>query len=388
MLRKLTTDDFLKSVELSQYAFQYTLSEEELKNAKKNFDNADVWGIFAGERLLSKLNILHFNVWIAGRQWKMGGIAGVATWPEERRGGSVKSLLTKALEEMRSNGESISFLHPFKVSFYRKFGWEVMNTLKKYEIEHHQLTFLKETNGHVKRLQKETFIEDIQEIYEQFGTASNGMLKRSKDRWEKTVGKGYQAALYYNEQGSPRGYMIYKVEKKEMCVDEWIVLDYEARKGLWNFICQHDSMIKKVIIYHQQQSDQLPFLSHYPEMKQEENVFGMGRIVDVALFAADYPFAAKEQALHIHICDETASWNQGVLTIANGKTTFKEGASLGEGEGLSLSIQTLTALLIGYQTPAFLYEVGKIEGNEAHLELLQQLLPDSLQKGTYLIDFF
>ncbi|TKH33755.1 GNAT family N-acetyltransferase, partial [Paenibacillus polymyxa] len=39
-------------------------------------------------------------------------------------GGMVSRLLTHALEEMKTAGQSLSFLHPFSFAFYRKFGWE------------------------------------------------------------------------------------------------------------------------------------------------------------------------------------------------------------------------------------------------------------------------
>ena len=55
----------------------------------------------------------------------MGGIAGVATWPENRRQGHVSTLLKHALQEMKSKGQTLSFLHPFSIPFYRKFGWEL-----------------------------------------------------------------------------------------------------------------------------------------------------------------------------------------------------------------------------------------------------------------------
>lgn len=60
----------------------------------------------------------------------MGGIAGVATWPENRRGGLVSKLLSKALARMNEEGQVLSCLHPFSVPFYRKFGWELYTDYK------------------------------------------------------------------------------------------------------------------------------------------------------------------------------------------------------------------------------------------------------------------
>ena len=72
---------------------------------------------------------------MSGQEWKMGGIAGVATYPEYRRNGYVKKLLIQALEKMRNDQQIVSLLHPFDIGFYRKFGWEVFTENKKMLID-------------------------------------------------------------------------------------------------------------------------------------------------------------------------------------------------------------------------------------------------------------
>ncbi|WP_338147597.1 GNAT family N-acetyltransferase, partial [Lysinibacillus fusiformis] len=49
----------------------------------------------------------------------------VATYPEYRQQGIIKRLMIEALQKMRDNGQTISVLAPFFVSFYRHFGWEL-----------------------------------------------------------------------------------------------------------------------------------------------------------------------------------------------------------------------------------------------------------------------
>ncbi len=59
----------------------------------------------------------------------MGGVAGVATYPEYRRSGYVKELLQHSLQTMKKDGYTVSMLHPFAVAFYRKYGWELCANL-------------------------------------------------------------------------------------------------------------------------------------------------------------------------------------------------------------------------------------------------------------------
>jgi predicted acetyltransferase len=123
-----------ESLKLSEFAFQYELSAEERAERLARFKPELNWGYFVDGELAAKLIILPLTIGLNGRSFTMGGIAGVATWPEYRRHGMVKQLLMHALEQMREQGQTISCLHPFEFSFYRKFGWETYTDYKRYEI--------------------------------------------------------------------------------------------------------------------------------------------------------------------------------------------------------------------------------------------------------------
>ena len=116
-IRKLTTDDFEACMTLSEYAFQFVLNEEQVEKRRKEFNSHNVLGVYEDGQVGAKLHIIPFQTYIQGRSFEMGGIAGVATWPEYRRKGWVAGLLKFALEEMNRNKQSISFLHPFSFAF-------------------------------------------------------------------------------------------------------------------------------------------------------------------------------------------------------------------------------------------------------------------------------
>ncbi|WP_200208817.1 GNAT family N-acetyltransferase [Micromonospora coerulea] len=60
---------------------------------------------------------------LRGRVLPMAGVAGVATHPLARRRGHVRALLHQLLDEMRDEGHQLSALHPFRASFYERFGY-------------------------------------------------------------------------------------------------------------------------------------------------------------------------------------------------------------------------------------------------------------------------
>jgi len=381
MIRKLSEKDFEQSIKLSEYAFQYSVPENELEIRKERMKYHIVWGHFDGDELTSKLHLFPLHIFQGTQELAMGGIAGVSTWPERRRGGNVTKLLTVAMEHMKEQGQTVSFLHPFDVAFYRRFGWELTFSLKKYTIEKSQLHFMDKVPGEIRRVDLKNNLPILNELYEKFAQRFNGMLKRDTYWWENHVeSEGFHFAVYFNEKGEPRGYLFYQIKDKVMDVQEMIYLDHEARKGLWNFICQHDSMIEKVKMV-VPENDELPYLLKNPKIKIEVEPYFMARIVDVHQYLNIIKLNELEESLVLHVQDSFAEWNNISLEIKNGlvKETTKEAP------GVTLDIQTLSALMFGAQPVYFLVEAEKIQGTAEAIHLLEKVIP---KREPSILDFF
>jgi predicted acetyltransferase len=382
-----------ESIRLSQFAFQYELSEEERKDRLANYQSEQSWGYFVENQLAAKMAILKLKAWLNGEQYAIGGIAGIATWPEFRRHGIVKKLLIHALQTMKKDGQTLSFLHPFEFPFYRKFGWETYTDFKKYEIPKELIMNQFTSSGQMKRTTDWRLLDEIYHVYAQ---QFNGTLVRDEEWWnQRILKKKATAAIFYNESGKARGYIYYKVKNNEMNVEELVFLDETARKGLWKFIADHDSMIDKVVLK-APSDDQLAYSLANPRIKQEIVPYFMARIVDVVAFLEKFPITVglEKQKLELQIKDEYAPWNNGVFSVkwsSSGKAKVKqiESDELKKSKDINAvlvcNIGTLTAMFIGYQRPAFLQSIGRLQASYATIELLEQLIP---KKTTYLMDFF
>ncbi|MCM3726077.1 GNAT family N-acetyltransferase [Neobacillus cucumis] len=389
-IKILKEDEYLESLRLSEYAFQYNVPEEKIPARLEMLKSHKLLGIRENSALAAKLHIIPFAVYMNGEVWDMGGIAGVATYPEYRRSGHVKSLIMEALAQMKHDGQIVSLLAPFDFAFYRKFGWEILSEVKKVTIEKVNLQLLSPQSGYIKRNSKETHHKDIEEIYRKYGKKYSGMLVRDTKWWKEHVYDDQsQAAVYYNTSKEARGYVVFNVKDRKMDIQEIAALDQEARVGLWNFICQHDSMVDYVTV-NLPVHDPFPYYLNQPKLKTEVMPYFMCRIVNAKKCLERFRFDSTANPIFIHLEDPFAAWNNGSYLIGNGEVKeykAKEGSQClnPPKRGIRLTINDLSVILFGYKRPEELYDLGLIKGSKQEVDQFETMIPQ-LKSAFY--DFF
>lgn len=381
---RLKEDKFKEALRLSEYAFQYKVDEDRLQQQiTKMKESHEVYGIMEGENLAAKLHLIPFHIYIGKEKFKMGGVAGVATYPEYRRSGYVKELLQHSLQTMKKDGYTVSMLHPFAVSFYRKYGWELCANLLVCHMTKSDLVMKKQVNGTVKRFNKENHQEEVEKLYETFAERFSGMLVRNEKWWLQAVYDDLTLAIYYDKNQTAAGYMLYKIENYKMTVEEFVPLHNEARNGLWNFICQHDSMIKDLEMT-VSENEPLLYTLQEPRVKTEIKPYFMGRIVDVEQFLKQYELNWNnvQQEVILHITDSFAQWNNITVRLANHEITIIEEPM---DKGIKLDINALSTILFGYKRPLELNELELISGSEEEIRAFENVVP---VRKPFIYDFF
>ncbi|AJY75238.1 hypothetical protein VN24_12455 [Paenibacillus beijingensis] len=405
-IRVLRADEFDLYLELAQYAFQIEMTEEQTNDARGRFKPEHVTGAFEDGNLAAMLTIIPLDIYLQGAKVQMGGVAGVSSWPEKRRQGCVGKLIAHALEQMRSSGQTVSMLAPFSFSFYRKYGWEMAFEHKKYTIATSFLPPRIDTGGRVERRDNDR--ELVAEIYEAYASRYNGTLSRSAEWWTTSVyrRKKGSTAVYFGADNRPSGYAIYKVQDRKLTIHELVYLDEEARRALWTFFANHDSMIDETVVT-APADDDLPFLLPNPRIGQEMVPYFMARIVDVEQLVNMYRFAEGVRGhFTLRLTDSYAPWNEGVwrftadgsggaaLELERGadpvspETESETAATLehyDHDNELTCGIETLSAILFGFKRPLELVRAGRLNGSLDSAELLEKLIP---RRSTYLLDFF
>ncbi|MBB5174683.1 GNAT family N-acetyltransferase [Texcoconibacillus texcoconensis] len=396
-IRKSRADDKDVLIDLSEFAFQYELSDEDRNERREQMKPEWTWVVEEEGQVVSKTTVIPLVTYVGGKSFNMGGVSGVATWPEHRRSGFVRELLSKSLEEMRSNGQCLSFLYPFSIPLYRKYGWELFTEYETITLKRDQLPERKTFPGQIKR--KSSVDSDIKTIYEQVAPRFHGTLKRDDEWWDRSVlkKKKGQIAAYYDDNDTIQGYIIYKVKDQHLTVHEWVSSHVEARNALFSFLANHDSMIDTLTI-NAPVKENLSFSLPDPKIKRDITSYFMARIVDVENFLQQYPFATQDKVtLIFHVRDPFCSWNEGTFIVKTGdipgENDVQRAQSKSEGaacthppkRGIHTDIKYLTAMLMNAQSPLHLYDQQMINGNKKDIDTFSDVIPNNCP---YLYDFF
>lgn len=351
--------------------------------------HADVLGWFDGDKLISQLAVYPFKVNIFGRIYEMGGLTGVGTYPEYANLGLMNKLMLHALSNMRDRKQSISYLYPYSIPYYRRKGWEIISNKISFEVQDTQLPKPKMVPGNVERVTIEH--PDIKKVYEKFALTHHGAMLRNELAWEEYLRwdlDDMTVAIYYDNKDEPTGYLLYWVAEEIFHLKELVSIDEEARTGLWNFISAHFSMITRVKgdIY---KDEPLAFLLEDGDIKETIAPYFMARIVDIRLFIEQYPFQKQDQEsrLVFKLHDPMLEWNQGTFTLTvdrSGQGRLTEGGG-GMPPSITFDIPTLTTMLMGYKRPTYLSQIGRIHADDNIVNLLENLI---IREKPYFSDYF
>ncbi|MBO1306828.1 GNAT family N-acetyltransferase [Enterococcus sp. 669A] len=395
-LRRVSEKYLAQYDELLSYVFQVTEEDiessgyenkREMVRAKKPvLELSKVFGWFHNDNLISQIAIYPCEVNIHGKIFQMGGVTGVGTYPEYANHGLMKDLIQLALVEMRKDKQWISYLYPYNIPYYRRKGWEIMSDKLSFKVKDTQLPKQVDVPGIVER--RDVDDPDVYKVYDEFALKNHGAMIRKELNWEEYWRFENEeeriAAIYYDEEGKPKGVLFYWIYDEIFHVKEMFYLNQEARNGLWNFITAHFSMIYwvKGDIY---KNEPLSFLLDDSEITETIAPYFMARIVDVKEFLKEYPFFKRVEPFYFEVTDPVADWNNGIFGVSWDDDGQLQVSNEPIGHPVKLTIQTLTCMLMNYRRASYLARIERLEADQETIQLLEETLPDM---EAYFSDYF
>ncbi|MFC3748648.1 enhanced intracellular survival protein Eis [Paenibacillus sp. GCM10012306] len=395
-MKKVGLEHLKQYNQLLRYVFQVTFrdlyqigwEEDEIIRAKSPvLEQADVLGWFDEDKLISQVAVYPLQVRIFNQTYDMGGLTGVGTYPEYANQGLMHKLLYQSLENMKNRGQSISFLYPYSIPYYRRKGWEIISDKITYEINDYQLPKNKPVPGEIERTTVES--EQVKKAYERFALQTHGALLRNDLLWNEYwlwESDDIMAALYYNTDDQPDGYVLYRISDEIFHIKDMIFINEEARSGLWNFISAHFSMISKVR-GNTYTDEPLAFLLEDADIKETISPYYMARIVDFKPFIAQYPFKPDtvDREWTFMLDDPMLSWNQGVFKLKISAAGKGEVVRVSEKCSDKIDIQTMVTMLLGYKRPNYLHKIGRMACTSEIVDMLEDAIE---QRIPYFSDYF
>lgn len=215
-------------------AFEGTIDYEEEKKKVQTALEADKKcrkvGVFSEDESVLYGCFLYneYRCRFDGSEMLVGGIGGVATLPGYRRNGVIRTCMDFALRDMYEQGYAFSFLYPFSMQYYRKFGFEASNVIHKWTIPFPQLPRRK-IEGSVAQIFPGDRLEPLLSVYQKFYEEYNFSAIREKysERLEKEdmLKQSRYVFLYRDAAGVAKGFFIYHKNARA----DGVVMDCETR---------------------------------------------------------------------------------------------------------------------------------------------------------------
>jgi predicted acetyltransferase len=353
-IKLVPQEDYLQIHRLRDYSFPNKYEGARRADFHYWVEHSTTLGAYDKEKIVGQILVLPLNMIVHGVQYKMGGLGFVATYPEYRNQGIMKRLMTRALGEMRQNGQWISVLAPYSVSFYRHFGWELFFDKLHYTIPLAAFPNFGRQLDNVKRFSfewmNEEAFQDIQQFHNHHAAYQNGGMIRNDAWWQRIERREPESHLlaYYNDENKIAGYLRYCIQDLTFQVKDFYAEDIKAEQAIWRFITSHKASVKQIKGTASMDSH-FGFQFEQPQFKREITQDVMVRIVDAFEFMKCYPWGEIQQPLFIRLQDSICLWNEQLFQISSGgHVSIIDEKVIEDQYVLELSINLFSALMVGY----------------------------------------
>jgi predicted acetyltransferase len=328
---------------------------------------------FVGGRLASTFGAWPFRVRLNGRAVPMAGITMVATLPEFRRRGLLRTVMTKALADQRDRGQAIAILWASLGAIYQRYGFGLASLDVTYEVHPRHVAFAdgERASGTVRRHTRDEARPIFEALYQEYSGPRNLLIQRSKAMWDiRQHGDRQQFGVYYDRNGEPRGYVGFETgtdralsPDQTIDVNDWAALDPEAYRGLWEFLGAHD-LVSRIRWLRAPEDDPAPFLFLDPRELHRRTADAIWmRITDVVAALPQRPYGEAD-ALTLRVLDELCPWNDGTYVL---ETTGEE-STVARAEGAEADVTvpaaSLAILVAGSRSATQLARAGRLEARD------------------------
>lgn len=329
-------------------------------------------------RLASIMGAFPFTVRLNGAPVKMAGVTQVGTLPGYRRQGLLRRIMTQALGDMRDREQPFAILWASMAAIYQRFGYGLVSDDMKYRFDPRSamLRDAVEPGGTVSVETAEEAYPTAKMLYIEYATPRNLHIHRSRALWEVGIFRmpkdrgPVRVAVYRDADGQPRGHIVYQVyhghfdtpgPDQVMQVRDFVYLDLEAHRALWQYILKHDLVRRVDMDGCIAEDDPTPDLLLEPRMLSRHSKDGIWmRVVDVERALVSRPYGTRGELVVEVKGDSLCPWNEGRWLIETDGPT-SAASRTDRTADIVVSPNALASLLAGYRSATRLSRIGSVE---------------------------
>jgi predicted acetyltransferase len=316
------------------------------------------------------LLLLPMGQYFGGCSVATTGVAGVGVAQSARGHGTATRLMTQAMRELRRRGVPLSTLYPATVPLYRRAGYEIAGGRYGTTVA---VRDLPRTTAELPVRALEAGDERrVAKLYRSYAIQRNGWLDRREYIWERTrrAQKGSEARGYLlGADDRPEGYLVLRQHAQgkdyRLEVTDLAACTPRGARSVLGLMSSHRSLAIEATWYGGCDEPLQNLIAERGLQVRLEDHW-MLRIVDLpkALSERGYP-RALDTSVVFEVRDDVIRQNQGrwALSVSAGRGVVKPTKR----RGLRLDVRALAQLYSGFQSPAALALIGRIEGGAAML---------------------
>ena len=351
-IRSIVPSEYEKTRNIQTVAFG---SKNDPAAQPKSGSHRTYRAVFEQGKACACLESFPLRAFLGGRQVGMSGIGGVATLPEERHKGYIRSLFRYTLEESRGNGDGLSYLFPFSHLFYRRFGYESCMVKNRVSIP---LSAFPPTvpGGRAALYEPGDDPADIRALYDRFAEGINLMTLRSEEKWSELLALDPYVTrqylyVWHGASGAPLGYVRFAPQDegsdKDLVASELIWASPEGLRGLLGFLGGFTAQYRRFVYRAPEFLNFRLMIGEPYAVESRAECTGMGRVVDAGRVLETLGAPADGDAVVFRVHDDFLEWNDGTFALyADGGRARVEPAR--RSPSVETDVRTLAQLVAGY----------------------------------------
>lgn len=385
--RKINSGELKRVQEFCALAFEYGMSDadktpqeiyEGIVNnptTRQDLNWQSQWAAFEDDdcTMLSTFTVIPYRANFDGHNMLMMGIGGVATLPQYRRRGGVRSCFEMALPDMYDQGAAFSYLYPFSTYYYRKFGYELGCECYEYRLLLSGMPKVP-VGGHCELLEPGVNLKDDIRLVMSAWQSKYNMMTIDEDIEYGWIDKAnpfkdkVYTYVYRNEEQTPLGYVTFDIKVEDgvrnLNCQSFFFTNIKGFYGLLNLLISLASDHKYAILRLPTDIALGPLLPEWSfgTVLEKRDQIGMVRVVNVKK-ALSMARMQGSGCIILDITDEQIKQNNGRFEVIFEDGQTKSVQETDKVADITMTIQDFSSLLVGrYDASALMY-MQKVQVN-------------------------